>query len=221
MEQQTLYKSSFPELERREGFAVREVSPQYWSDLEVLTAIVGVPAISLLKLIGDLHELHGFEKEQLCRVSGIGPSMALRLKAALELGRRVAQGKSPVGVKIGSPDDLVIYLKEELRYYKKEHFKAILLNTKNRVISVENISIGILNASLVHPREVFNPAIKKSAAAIILAHNHPSEVAVPSKEDVEVTQRLVEAGEIMGVKVLDHIIIGGDDYYSFKERELI
>lgn len=103
----------------------------------------------------------------------------------------------------------------------REHFAVILLNTKNRVIGINTVSVGTLNSSLVHPREVFKPAIVGNAAMVILAHNHPSGDPTPSREDVEVTRRLVEAGKILGIEVLDHIIIGEENYYSLKEKGLM
>lgn len=104
---------------------------------------------------------------------------------------------------------------------EKEHFKAILLNTKNHVISIEDISIGSLNSSIVHPREVFKPAIKRSSASVILVHNHPSGDPTPSREDIEVTSRLVNAGNVLGIAVLDHVIIGNNSILSLKEQGLM
>jgi len=123
--------------------------------------------------------------------------------------------------KIKSPDDVSNLLMEEMRYLNKEMFNILLLNTKHDVIAIENISIGSLNASIVHPREVFNRAIKRSSSAIILAHNHPSGDPKPSGEDINITKRLIEAGTIIGINVLDHIIIGDGVYFSMKEQELI
>ena len=110
---------------------------------------------------------------------------------------------------------------EEMKYFKKEHFRTLNLDTKNQIISIEEISIGNLNSSIVHPREVFNMAIKKSANSIILVHNHPSGDPTPSKEDIDVTYRLISAGDIIGIKVLDHIIIGYDRVISMKQLNLI
>ena len=110
---------------------------------------------------------------------------------------------------------------EEMRYLEKEHFKTILLNIKNHVISIEDISIGSLNSSIVHPREVFKPAIRRSSASILLVHNHPSGDPTPSREDIEVTARLVEAGKILGINVLDHVIIGSNAIISLKEKGLM
>jgi len=110
---------------------------------------------------------------------------------------------------------------EDMRYYKKEYFKIILLDTKNKVLDIKTISIGSLNSSIVHPREVFLEAVVKSSASIILLHNHPSGEVQPSREDINITNRLIKAGEIMGIKVLDHIIIGDGTYLSFKEENII
>jgi DNA repair protein RadC len=110
---------------------------------------------------------------------------------------------------------------EEMRFLEKEHFKVILLNIKNHVISVEDISIGSLNSSIVHPREVFKPAIKRSSASIILAHNHPSGDPTPSREDIDITRRLCEAGKILGIEVIDHVIIGNGSFVSLKEKGVI
>ena len=112
-------------------------------------------------------------------------------------------------------------LMSELRYKKQEHFKTLILDTKNQVISIETITIGTLNASLVHPREVFNRAIRKSAHGIILVHNHPSGHPEPSKEDLLLTERLVESGKIIGISIMDHVIIGDGRFYSFKEQGLL
>jgi len=109
---------------------------------------------------------------------------------------------------------------EEMRYLKKEHMKLVLLNVKCNLISVEEISVGSLNASIVHPREVFNPAIRKSSASIIMVHNHPSGDPSPSSEDVSITARIAEAGKLIGIELVDHIIIGDGKYISMKEKGL-
>jgi DNA repair protein RadC len=110
---------------------------------------------------------------------------------------------------------------EEMCYLDREHFRVILLNTKNRVLGVETVSIGSLNSSLVHPREVFKSAVQRSAAGVILVHNHPSGDPTPSSEDIEITRRLSDAGRVIGIEVLDHIIIGDHLFVSFKEKGLI
>lgn len=110
---------------------------------------------------------------------------------------------------------------DDMKFLNKEHFRVILLNTKNQIISIEEISIGNLNSSIVHPREVFNIAIRRSANSIILVHNHPSGDSTPSTEDINITRRLIEAGNIIGIKVLDHIIIGDNNYTSLKQKNII
>ncbi len=110
---------------------------------------------------------------------------------------------------------------EEMRYYKKEYFKIILLDTKNNIKKISEISVGSLNSSIVHPREVFSEAVANSAASVILVHNHPSGESEPSREDISLTNRLNECGKILGIKILDHIIIGDGVFYSFKEEGLL
>ena len=159
--------------------------------------------------------------EELCEVHGIGISKACQIVAAVELGKRIYEMPKLNLQKISSPKDAADIYMHELRYLKKEKFNVIFLDTKNHIISKENISIGSLNASIVHPREIFNRAVKRSSNAIILIHNHPSGNPEPSKEDVNITKRVVEAGKILGIDVLDHIIVGDLSYYSFKENSLI
>lgn len=178
-------------------------------------------AESILARATSLRELPNLTVEELMEVKGIGKAKGVQIKAALELGRRIATSFRQDSLSISSPRDVVGLIMEEMRFYQKEHFKAILLNTKNQVIASETIFIGSLNASIVHPREIFNLAIKKNSASIILAHNHPSGDPTPSQEDIEVTKRVVEVGNIIGIKVLDHLVIGEGKYYSFRESGLI
>jgi DNA repair protein RadC len=168
-----------------------------------------------------LRHLPNLTLEELQAIKGIGPAKAVMIKAALELGRRLVLSIRQEGISLTTPGEVANFLMEEMRFYNKEYFKIVLLNTKNQLISLEDISVGSLNASIVHPREIFHYPIKKSAAAIILVHNHPSGDPTPSREDLEVTKRLVEAGEILGIKVLDHIIVGEGRHLSFKEKGLI
>lgn len=155
--------------------------------------------------------------EELCEIDGIGLSKASLIKAALELGVRVAESEV-LRYQIKNPWDIYIYYMESMRYLKEEVFKTVLLNTKNEIITDIDVSHGTLNSSLVHPREVFKQAIKKSANKIILIHNHPSGSVEPSKEDINITNRLIECGKIIGIEVIDHIIIGDGIYFSFKEK---
>ncbi|MGL6107621.1 RadC family protein [Romboutsia sp.] len=158
--------------------------------------------------------------EELCEIDGIGLSKAAQIKAAIELGRRISSSK-PEKYKVQNPWDIYKYYMDSLRYLKKEVFKVVLLNTKNEIISDIDVSVGTLNSSLVHPREVFREAIKRSANKIILLHNHPSGNVEPSKEDKNITSRLIKCGELVGIEVIDHIIIGDGLYFSFKENMII
>jgi DNA repair protein RadC len=158
--------------------------------------------------------------EELSGINGIGPAKAAQIKAALELGKRIAMNAAEELVVIKTPEDAVGLVMEGMRHLDREQFKALLLNTKNQVIGQEVISIGTLNSSIVHPRELFKSAIKRSAAAIILVHNHPSGDPSPSREDIDVTERLIEAGRIIGIRVLDHLIIGDNRFNSFKAQGL-
>jgi len=178
-------------------------------------------AMKLLKEIGGLRQLVDRSTEELMSIKGIGPAKALQLQAGIELGRRIARSVMEDRVVIRHPRDVAELLTEELRYLKKEHFVCLFLNTKNHVIGRETLSIGSLNASIVHPREVFLAAIKRSSASLICVHNHPSGDPSPSPEDIEITRRLSEAGAIIGIEVLDHVIIGDRDYVSLKEKGLL
>lgn len=171
----------------------------------------------ILNESGGLRRLAESEWEELTRIRGIGPAKALQLQAAIELGRRVARSRLPDTVKITCPQDAANLLMEELRHLKEEHFVCLFLDTKNQVIGRQTLSIGSLNASIVHPREVFRAAIRRSSASILCAHNHPSGDPTPSPEDIALTRRLSEAGELLGVELLDHLVIGDNRYTSLKE----
>jgi len=152
------------------------------------------------------------------KISGIGPAKACEILACFELGRRLLKGK--VSSLFLKPEDVWKELKD-IRELKKEHFVIFYLDSRNQEIKREIISVGSLNASLVHPREVFEPAVKNLAAQVILAHNHPSGNPEPSRDDLEINRRLVEAGKILGIEVIDHIIVTATGYLSFKEKNLI
>lgn len=158
--------------------------------------------------------------EELISIKGIGTAKARQINSALKLAHMLSI-PSHCSYTIRKPEDVYKLLSSELIHLQKEQFICLLLNTKNDVITKEVISIGSLNASIVHPREVFRMAIKRSCASIICAHNHPSGNPDPSKEDIEITNRLVEAGDILGISVLDHVIIGHNRFFSFKEQGLL
>lgn len=166
--------------------------------------------------------LHDITLEQLREINGIGKVKAIQIKAIMELSKRISSTfNKDKKAMIKSPDDICMLFMEEMRHLKKEIFKIVLLNTKNRIINHIDISIGSLNASIVHPREVFVEAVKRGCSCILLVHNHPSGDPEPSKEDVDTTNRLVNAGNIIGIRIIDHIIIGDGKYLSFKEKGLI
>jgi len=160
-------------------------------------------------------------EQELISIKGIGQMKARQILAALKLAQTLPLSINPPTYKIRKPEDVYKLVEPDFRYLKKEHFVCLFLNSKNVVIARETVSIGRLNASIVHPREVFRPAIKRSSASIICVHNHPSGIPDPSPEDVEITKRLVEAGTIIGIDVLDHIVIGHYQYVSLKERGLM
>ncbi|MGO1470470.1 MAG: RadC family protein [Tissierella sp.] len=159
--------------------------------------------------------------KELTKIKGIGICKASQILASIEVGKRINRWSAEEKIKVTSPDILVNLISDKMRFLNKEHFDIAILDTKNQIISIENISIGTLNASIVHPRDVFYAAINKSANSIILIHNHPSGDPAPSSEDINITNRLKDAGDLIGIKVLDHIIIGDNRYVSFKEKNLI
>ena len=171
---------------------------------------------------GGIAFLHNISLEELKKAKGIGRVKALQIKAVMELSKRVSASLASNGqISIKSPAEVSALLMEEMRHLKKEVFKTILLNTKNHIIKVLNVSVGSLNSSIVHPREVFSEAVKSGCSGILLVHNHPSGDPEPSMEDIETTKRLVNAGSILGIKVLDHVIIGDKRYISFREHGLM
>lgn len=156
--------------------------------------------------------------EELTAIKGIGPARGVIMLAALELGERLTKYKPAERYVIRSPEDGADYVMEEMRTLDQEHFIALFLNTKNQIIHSQTIFIGTLNSSVVHPREIFREAVRRSSASLIVAHNHPSGDPTPSPEDINVTKRLVEAGKIMGIDLLDHLIIGDNKFVSLKEK---
>lgn len=176
--------------------------------------------IVALRLLGEFDGLLALGRagvDELSRVPGIGFARACQLVAAFELGKRFAREGRTNGSSMKSPADIARIFMDEMKHYDKEHFKAAFLNTKNQILKVVTVSIGSLNASIVHPREILKPAISVSAASIVLVHNHPTGDPAPSREDVEFTKRFAKCGELIGIALLDHVIIGADRYQSLKE----
>lgn len=218
-----------PDLERPREKMINHGSHML-SNAELIAILIGSGnkkqnAIELSREIissfGGLIALTDITYEELVSIRGIGNAKACNILAALELNKRVAAFSIKKKMKITSPNDICNIFMDGLRYEKKERFIIVLLNTKSEIISKEVISVGNLNSSIVHPREVYKYAIKKSAASIVFIHNHPSGNPKPSNNDKNITKRLVEVGDIIGISVLDHIIIGNDVYFSFKEHNLI
>lgn len=175
----------------------------------------------LLKESGGLNGLINMTVSEYREISGIGAAKAASLIALMELCKRIKSYKSGNDYKIVSPKDAADLLMEEMRYLKKEYLRVILLNTKNVVMTIKDVSVGSLNSSIVHPREVFTYAVKDSSSSIIICHNHPSGDPSPSEEDINITRRLSECGRILGIELLDHIIIGDGTFISLKEKGII
>ncbi|MBO8177510.1 MAG: DNA repair protein RadC [Bacillus sp. (in: Bacteria)] len=201
--------------------------PQSVSNQELLAILLGTGtkeesvlqlANRLLVYFEGLRMLKDTSLEELMAVKGIGKAKAVQLLASVELGRRIHNLTFEDRYVIRSPEDGAKYVMEELRFLSQEHFVCLYLNTKNQVMHKQTVFIGSLNASIVHPREVFKEALRRSAASLICVHNHPSGDPTPSREDIEVTRRLVECGQMLGIEVLDHLIIGEKKYVSLKEK---
>ncbi len=216
-----------PELRPRERLLA--AGPSALSDGELLGLLFGIgsrkkTAVELagevISEAGGLHGLYDVSVHELMEVNGIGEAKACIILAAVELGRRIGQVRNPGRPVISSPADVDRLLRGRIANLDRENFVVVLLNTKNEVIEAPVVSVGTLSASLVHPREVFKPAIRASAASVILAHNHPSGKVEPSREDRDVTSRLGEAAQVLGIEVLDHVIVG-DGYCSMKEHGML
>ena len=181
---------------------------------------VAVTAQKLLSEFGSLQKLAEASIEELSLIKGIGLAKAGQIKAAFEIGRRLStQIPSYKSKELTDPKKVYQLIKSKLKDYHKEHFYIIVLNSRNW--SVAEVSIGSLDASIVHPREVFEHAIKNKAASVIFVHNHPSGDPKPSEDDLEITKRLIDAGKILGIEVVDHIIITKDKFLSMKEKGIL
>jgi DNA repair protein RadC len=208
---------------------MQRLGPEALSSQELLALIIG-RGISRRSVLDIAHELmrrfgsvQGMSKatiDELSAIKGIGIAKATQLKAAFELAKRQDLEQDIPPFTVSNPQILAKAIRATIQDKAKEHFKLVLLNTRNKVTGIIPISVGTLNASLVHPREVFKEAIHGSAASVILVHNHPSDDLEPSEEDIKLTRRMVEAGKIMGIEVLDHIIISRNDFLSLKSRGL-
>jgi DNA repair protein RadC len=226
VEASTLMIRDFPADERPRERLLTE-GPESLSNHELMAILLrtGTKDESVLQLSNRLlNQFEGIRRlkdatvEEITSIKGIGPAKAVQIMAALELGRRISRIQYEDRYVIRSPEDGANYVMEDMRFLSQEHFVCLYLNTKNQVLHKQTIFIGSLNASIVHPREVYKEAFKRSAASIVAIHNHPSGDPTPSREDIEVTKRLVECGKIIGIELLDHLIIGEHKYVSLKEK---
>jgi DNA repair protein RadC len=214
-----------PRVERPREKLMR-YGPEKLADEELLAIMLrtGTPGRGVLDLAGDI--LRRFGRGDLAKAGfaelraapGLGPARACEIMAAFELGRRYLNGKK-VGIYL-KPRDIWDELRD-VRDQKKEHFVVFYLDTRNQEIKRDIVSIGTLNYNLVHPREVFEPAVKNLAASVIVAHNHPSGCLEPSDEDLSLTKRLAQAGKLLGIELLDHIIVTKEGFMSFKQKGLL
>ena len=204
--------------------------PEALSSQELLALIIGrgvskksvmTIAQELLVKFGNIKAISQATIEELSQIKGIGFAKAAQIKACFELGKRQDLEPELKDFDIKDPQSVIKAIRTSIKDKAKEHFKLILLNTRNKIIGISTISIGTLNTSLVHPREVFKEAIIHNAMSVVLAHNHPSGDPEPSEDDLTITRRLVEAGKILGVEVIDHIIISKNGFFSFKDKGLM
>ena len=183
---------------------------------------VKVLANNILKQLDDINNLKEINLERLVKIKGIGKAKACELLAAIELGKRLNKKIDNLNqIKIYSSSSIYEYYKDKLKDKLQEYFYCVYLDTKNHIIKDKLLFIGTINESLIHPREIFKEAYLLSASGIICIHNHPSGNVNPSNNDIIMTKQLVEVGKILGIKVLDHIIIGKDNYYSFNDNDLV
>ena len=224
--------NGWPEDERPREMLLKK-GPEHLSPAQLLAIILRTGsegksalelAMELLDHFSGLSQIANASVYELCKIKGIGHAKAIQIKAAIEIGKRAMGKPLKSNKRIRSSKDVYevcLHYVPQFKGLKKEVFRVLMLDSKNRIFAESIVSQGSLTSSIVHPREVFAPAIKNSAASLIFLHNHPSGDPTPSPEDVEITRRLVKAGEIIGIKVLDHIIIGDEGYMSFADNRLI
>ena len=202
------------------------------SDIELLAILLrtGTTSKSVLHLAEDvlaqykdkgLAAIMHISPQEIASIHGIGLAKAATVIAAVELGRRLSERAARTLEKVEGPEDVARYVIPSLRFEQKEHFLAMFLDIRNRILALSTISVGSLTSSIAHPREVFREAIRYSAASVILVHNHPSGDPAPSREDIQLTKQMMKAGEIMGIPVLDHVVVAGDNFVSLKEANCL
>ncbi len=197
---------------------------------EILALILGrgikgesvlVTAQNLLTKFGSIKNIANASVAELSKIKGIGPAKAAQIKAAFELSKRLENTSDQSSKeKVKCPEDAIKTVRNKLKGKKKEHFLVLSLDTRNHLLDTQTVSVGSLDSSIVHPREVFKEAISSCAASVIFIHNHPSGDPEPSEDDIKLTKRLIEAGEILGIEVLDHIIVCDSEYLSMKAKNL-
>lgn len=213
-----IVKESRP-IERFSIFGAESLSDSELLAIILKTGTKGENAVELSQRIISkfgIHSLFSLSIEELTKIKGIGQIKATQILAVSELTKRAHYSKNK-REKISKAKDVFEIFKDKLKDKEKEHFYIVLLDTKNKIIKTEEISMGILDASIIHPREIFKSAIRASASRIILVHNHPSGDSRPSEEDLSITRKLIDVGELVGIEVLDHVIIGQEEYYSYIE----
>lgn len=195
------------------------------TDAGLLSVLVGEGGVNKVRALYGEDLTRGFWRlsgEELTALEGVGPVGAARVLAAVEISRRARVPQSDKRPRISTPEDVTDLCGLQLRGLDREHFWALALNTKNRLVRIIEVSVGSLNASIVHPRELFKEAVKVSAASIVVVHNHPSGDPTPSGADIQLTRRIVKAGDVLGIEVLDHVIIGdGGEHASLRDLGLM
>lgn len=204
--------------------------PSALSDAELLAIVIRSGsrkersielAQRILGINKGIRGIHELSLDDLKQIPGIGRVKSIQIKAMAEFSKRLAKHNAEAKLKISSPGSIAKLYMEEMRYLQQEHLKIVFLDTKNQIVSDKFLTVGTVNASLINPREVFIQALRHNAVHVILLHNHPSGDPSPSREDIAITKRIIEAGDIIGIQLLDHIIIGDGNYISLKERGII
>ena len=216
-------EKSFRQWQLREGDVLYRSSIQQLSNTHLLAHLLRDQGLAerLMEGFGELNQIAEASITELKKISGVGTATAEKIQAAFELSRRLIDSVSEYRSRIGSPIDVYMLVCVEYQGQKQEILKVLLLNTQNRVLKLETISIGTLNFSVMDPREIYRVALRHNAASIILTHNHPGGSPEPSFEDIQATEQIIEAGKIVGIPLLDHVIIGNGDYISLREKSIL
>lgn len=211
--------------ERLQEYGANALSIQELLALVLGRGVKGEPIMvisqRLLSKFGSLEGIANASFEDLCQIKGLGVAKASQLIACFEMSIRISNPLKTNNTIIAFPEDIALLLIKKLGHYTKEHFVMVSLNTRSKILGIDTISIGTLNASIVHPRETFEPAIRRHAAKIVISHNHPSGNPDPSDADQTSTDQLIAAGKILGIELIDHVIVTKKSYLSFKEQGLM